>query len=67
MFFFKQDEVIRILRNADEPYRTFYWLAAELGLRAGEICGLHLEDLDQCKVLAKVIDDHDIAVLFIDL
>ncbi len=36
----------RILANAEEPYRTFYWLAAELGLRAGEICGLRLEDLD---------------------
>ena len=45
-FFFTQDEVTRILANAEEPYRTFYWLAAELGLRAGEICGLRLEDLD---------------------
>jgi len=45
-FFFTQDEVTRVLGNADEPYRTFYWLAAELGLRAAEICGLRLEDLD---------------------
>jgi integrase len=45
-FFFTQEEVSRILSSAEEPYRTFYWLAAELGLRAGEICGLRLEDLD---------------------
>lgn len=45
-FFFTQEEVKGILRAAEEPYRTFYWLAAELGVRAGEICGLRLEDLD---------------------
>jgi len=45
-FFFTQQEVSCILGAAEEPYRTFYWLAAELGLRAGEICGLRLEDLD---------------------
>jgi integrase len=45
-FFFTLEEVLRILDAAEEPYRTFYWLAAELGLRAGEICGLRLEDLD---------------------
>jgi integrase len=45
-FFFSQEEVSRILCAADEPFRTFYWLAAELGLRAGEICGLRLDDLD---------------------
>jgi integrase len=45
-FFFTQEEATRILVSADEPYRTFYWLAAELGLRAGEICGLRIEDLD---------------------
>ena len=28
-----------------EPYRTFYWLAAETGLRAGELCGLRVCDL----------------------
>jgi integrase len=46
-FFFTQDEVSRILGKADEPYCTFYWLAAELGLRAGEICGLRLVDISR--------------------
>jgi integrase len=45
-FFFTQEEAGRILAAAEEPYRTFYWLAAELGLRAGEICGLRLDDLN---------------------
>src|SRR5450432_2007521 len=45
-FFFTKEEATRILVSADEPYRTFYWLAAELGLRAGEICGLRLEDIN---------------------
>lgn len=29
-----------------EPYRTFYGLAAETGLRPGELCGLTVADLD---------------------
>lgn len=45
-FSFTQEEVTRILGAAKEPYRTFYWLAAETGLRAGELCGLRLEDLN---------------------
>lgn len=45
-FFFTQDEVARILGAAPEPHRTFYWLAAETGLRAGELCGLRLDDVD---------------------
>lgn len=43
---FTIEEVQRILALADEPYRTFYWLAAETGLRAGELCGLRVDDLD---------------------
>ncbi|MGH9682715.1 MAG: tyrosine-type recombinase/integrase [Candidatus Acidiferrales bacterium] len=31
---------------AREPYRTWYGLAAETGLRAGELCGLTVDDLD---------------------
>jgi integrase len=35
-----------ILGAANGTLRTFYWLAAETGMRAGELCGLRLEDLD---------------------
>jgi integrase len=43
---FTVEEVQHILATAEEPYRTFYWLAAETGMRAGELCGLRFEDLD---------------------
>jgi integrase len=33
--FFLLLEVQRILEAASEPYRTFYWLAVETGMRAG--------------------------------
>jgi len=35
-----------IIESSPEPYRTFYGLAAETGLRAGELCGIILDDLD---------------------
>ncbi len=43
---FSLDEVQRILSAADEPRRTFYWLAAETGMRASELCALRWQDLD---------------------
>jgi len=61
-FFFTVEETQRILSVGDfcvwpklgsravviaaEPYRTFYWLAAETGMRAGELCGLRVDDVD---------------------
>jgi integrase len=45
-FSFTLDEVRRILATAEEPYKTFYWLAAETGMRAGKLCGLRVDDLD---------------------
>ena len=43
---FSLEELQRILASAEEPERTFYSLAAETGLRAGELCGLRVEDVD---------------------
>lgn len=43
---FNGDEIRRIIAAAPEPYRTFYWLAAETGMRAGELCGLRWQDVD---------------------
>jgi len=43
---FTVDEMRRIIEAAQEPFKTFYWLAAETGLRAGELCGLRLCDVD---------------------
>lgn len=45
-FFFSAEEIRRILAAATEPHRTFYGLAAETGLRAGELAGLRVEDVD---------------------
>jgi len=43
---FTVEEMGRILDHADEPYRTFYWLAIETGMRAGELCALSMGDVD---------------------
>ncbi|MFI5089718.1 MAG: tyrosine-type recombinase/integrase [Terriglobales bacterium] len=43
---FTVQEAVRIIDAANEPHRTFYWLAAETGMRAGELCGLRWEDID---------------------
>lgn len=45
-FFFAAEEVHRILSAAEEPFRTFCGLAAETGLRAGELCGLRVDDIN---------------------
>lgn len=44
--FFSLAEVQRILGAAPEPYYTFYWLAVETGMRAGELSGLRVRDID---------------------
>ena len=53
-FFFSQREIQHILAKAKEPQRTWYGLAAETGLRAGELCGLTVEDLDLERGLLQV-------------
>jgi integrase len=45
-FFLSDAEIRSILSAAPEPYRTFYGLLAETGLRVGELCGLTVEDVD---------------------
>jgi integrase len=53
-FLFSQQEVRVILSAADEPYRTFYGLLAETGMRVSELCGLCVEDLDLVRDLLQV-------------
>jgi integrase len=43
---FEVEEAQRIIEHSKEPYKTFYWVAAETGMRAGELCGLRWEDVD---------------------
>jgi integrase len=35
-----------IITQADEPFKTMFWLIAETGIRGGEVCGLQVEDVD---------------------
>jgi integrase len=45
-FTFSLDEIKCILDAASEPYKTFYAILAETGIRGGEICALRVRDLD---------------------
>jgi integrase len=43
---FSADEIRRIIEEANEPYRTLYWIAGETGARMGELCGLVWDNID---------------------
>jgi integrase len=43
---FSQEDVRKIIEAAAEPWRTLYWLAAQTGLRIGELLGLAWADVD---------------------
>jgi integrase len=52
---FTLQEVTAILNSAKEPYRTLYQLAAETGLRGGEICALPWSEVDLEKQTIRVV------------
>jgi len=39
-------EIRKVMESDKEPYRTFYMILAETGIRGGEICALGIDDLD---------------------
>ncbi len=43
--YFTLDEMKRILTAAEEPYKTMFWIAAETGMRTGEIRALDVRDV----------------------
>jgi integrase len=43
---FSVEEIARIIERSPQPYRTVWRLAAETGIRRGEICGLNVGDVD---------------------
>jgi integrase len=51
---FTLEEVTQIIQHSREPYKTLFLLAAETGMRAGEICGLHWREVN--------LEDRTIAV-----
>jgi integrase len=52
--FFSVEEIQRILEAAPEPHLTLYWIAAETGMRAGELCGLRISDFDLDRRLVRM-------------
>lgn len=44
--FFTAEEARRVIAAANGKYKTLYWLAAETGMRPGELCALRVEDID---------------------
>jgi integrase len=48
--FFTLSEVGKIIAVSEGEKRAFYWLLAECGLRAGEVAGLKLTDIDGDKL-----------------
>jgi integrase len=53
--YFSAEQVGRIIGFArEEPYRTMFIVAALTGLRAGEVCGLSIDDLDFARKLIHV-------------
>ena len=52
------DEMRQAIDAAPEPYKTYYWILAETGIRCGEACGLPMPnlllDLGAIKVTQKV-------------
>ena len=47
-------EVEAILSRSTGAVRLFYWLAVETGMRAGELCGLRVCDVDPIRKLLRV-------------
>jgi integrase len=52
------DEMKTVIDSAPEPYKSYYWILAETGIRCGEACGLPtsnlLLDLGAIKITQKV-------------
>lgn len=44
--FYTLKDVAKIIASSEGESRVFYWLAAETGLRGGELAGLKLTDID---------------------
>jgi len=43
--FFSLDEMMRLIEGATEPYKTYFWILAETGVRAGEVGALPVRNL----------------------
>jgi integrase len=52
---FTEEEIQKITQEAREPFRTFYWILGETGIRLGEGCALRVRaiDLDRQQVVIR--------------
>ncbi len=44
----------RIIAAAEGQYKTLYWIAAETGMRPGELCGLAVSDLNLANLTIRI-------------
>lgn len=51
--YFTLDDMKRIIDAAREPFRTMFWLAAETGMRTGELRALQVSDICPGRVLVR--------------
>ena len=56
--FLDLEQMRTVINSAEEPYKTYYWIFAETGIRCGENCGLPVKnlllDLGAIKIMQKV-------------
>jgi integrase len=48
--YFRLEDVAKIIAHSQGEHRAFFWLAAETGLRAGELAGLRLGDVEPDRI-----------------
>ena len=48
--YFRLEDVAKIIAHSEGELRTFFWLAAETGLRAGELTGLCVGDVEPYRI-----------------
>ncbi len=48
--YFRLGDVARIIAHSQGEHRALFWLAAETGLRAGELAGLRLGDVEPDRI-----------------
>lgn len=48
--YFRLDDVAKIIAQSEGQQRAFFWLAAETGLRAGELAGLRIQDVQADRI-----------------
>ena len=51
---FTEEQMKQIISEANEPYKSMFWICAETGSRGGELCALKVEDLNLDQRMLKI-------------